>query len=401
MIATLGVLLMQLGGVAGSVWVEQPIGSQSDFRSVQALNTQVAWASGNHGTVARTMDGGKTWHAQFVSAAFACDFRISALDSENALLVSASYPPRIYRTTNGGRVWKLQYENLNSGVHLNAGAFFSKSSAMVWGDPYDGAFLILTTTDGGGVWKETPRASIPPPLKGEKGMPAAGSLTAKGSKNAWFGTGGGAVGRIFRTTNAGASWAVSPARLAAGLESGVFALDFRDAMHGVAVGTERSNVPVRSSVVIRSNDGGESWTPVSREGIDGVAESVVFVPRTSPPAIVTVGRGDSRLSTDGGVTFRPFGVKGYASVSFAGPIDAGWVVGPEGRIAKYVSGVAKEKRAMREEAPRPMGAPATSHALGQAIPGPDAPAEGATSPRLVKGTPPAGKPKSGKVQFTN
>ena len=36
----LGFLLLQLGGSIASMWVDQPIGTTIDFRSVKAIDTQ-------------------------------------------------------------------------------------------------------------------------------------------------------------------------------------------------------------------------------------------------------------------------------------------------------------------------------------------------------------------------
>lgn len=374
---TVGFLLLQLGGVIASSWVQQPIGTTVDFRSVRAINTEVAWASGNKGTFARTVDGGKTWHASFVPAASKCDFRIHALDVDNAVLVSAIPPARVYRTTNGGRVWSLQYEDLTPGVRLKGGAFWNTARGVVCGDPVEGSFLVLTTTDGGGVWRKTSPGRIPPPLPNEVNLrPAAFAIA--GSDHAWFGTGGGTQARIFRTTDGGESWTVTPTRFPAGPGRGILSLTFRDPLNGVAVG---------GNAISRSTNGGATWSVPSPVRAPTAIETVVYVPDSKPMALVGVGRAGSVFSTDGGVSWGALGKDSFDAISFAGPVDAGWGVASEGRIEKFASGVSRS-RSLRagEDTTRLVNQPPVEKpTLGRVEASPTAtPAKGASAPKVKR-----------------
>ena len=79
---------------------------------------------------------------------------------------------------------------------------------------------------------------MPLALKGEGAFAASGTcLIVEGERNAWFGTGGATVARVFRSTDRGLTWTVHETPVAAGSASaGIFSLAFRDALHGVAVG---------------------------------------------------------------------------------------------------------------------------------------------------------------------
>ena len=102
------------------------------------------------------------------------------------------------------------------------------------GDPVDSRFAILTTDDGGVTWRRSPRVLMPLALKGEGAFAASGTcLIVHGERNAWFGTGGAAVSRVFRTTDRGQSWTVHETPIAAGNASaGIFSLAFRDPLTG-------------------------------------------------------------------------------------------------------------------------------------------------------------------------
>ena len=56
----LGVFLLWLTPVASGQWVEQTSPTKERLRGLSAVNSQVAWASGNRGTVLVTTDGGST-----------------------------------------------------------------------------------------------------------------------------------------------------------------------------------------------------------------------------------------------------------------------------------------------------------------------------------------------------
>ena len=59
--------------------------------------------------------------------------------------------------------------------------------------------------------------NIPQPLEGEAGFAASGTcLAVQGKSNVWFGTGGGSIARIFRSTDGGDTWKVSETPMLSG-----------------------------------------------------------------------------------------------------------------------------------------------------------------------------------------
>lgn len=59
-------LLIFLGGFADaahSQWVIQESNTTADLRGIRAVGGGIAWASGTHGTLLRTVDGGRVWSA--------------------------------------------------------------------------------------------------------------------------------------------------------------------------------------------------------------------------------------------------------------------------------------------------------------------------------------------------
>ena len=106
------------------------------------------------------------------------------------------------RTTNGGGTWTLVFQNTEPTAFYDCMAFWDKHRGIAMSDPIDGRFRILATNDGGRSWHIVD-ADMPPALPGEAGFAASGQCVATaGGRDVWFGTGGGAVARVFTQANA-------------------------------------------------------------------------------------------------------------------------------------------------------------------------------------------------------
>ena len=169
---------------------------------------------------------------------------------------------RIYRTADGGASWALQHTNRDPKGFLDAIAFWDADHGLALGDPVDGRFVILTTDDGGRTWSRIADAGMPEALPGEGAFAASGTcLVTQGHSNAWFGTGGGASARVFRSTDRGRTWTVASTPVRAGSpSSGIFSLAFRDADHGVAVGGDYKSLADKTANLALTDDGGRTWS---------------------------------------------------------------------------------------------------------------------------------------------
>ena len=99
-------------------WQAQAAPTEVHLRGLCAVDQNVAWASGSKGTFLRTVDGGETWHLAQVPGAEELDFRdVEALDGQTAWLLSIGddSKSRIYKTTDAGKRWTLQFQNQTTG----------------------------------------------------------------------------------------------------------------------------------------------------------------------------------------------------------------------------------------------------------------------------------------------
>jgi photosystem II stability/assembly factor-like uncharacterized protein len=317
-------LVLVVGGV-----VRVDTGTTASFRAVSAApDGRSVWASGRDGTVLKSQDG-TGWLVDSLPEAQAFDLRgIVAVGGGAAYaMVSRVDTARIYKTTDGGDHWELQYDDTRPGVLLDGIAFWDPLHGIALGDPIDGTFLVLTTDDGGATWTRVASGALPAPEPGEGAFAASNTALVVGPQGlAWFATGGGARARVFRTDDAGQYWTVSDLPIAAGdATAGAFSLAFRDARHGLAVGGDYAVPDSSRANVARTDDGGRSWH---------LADSARTVPYVSAvmaaggdTAVATGPRG-TFLTVDWGTHWRRVDSVRYNAVAVAR--DRAILVGPKG-----------------------------------------------------------------------
>ncbi|MFC2156787.1 WD40/YVTN/BNR-like repeat-containing protein [Acidobacteriota bacterium] len=318
-------------------WEIQVIGTEASLRGICAVDKNVCWVSGSQGTVARTVNAGKTWQTFQVKGCEDLDFRdVHAFDKDNALILSAGRPGKILKTKNGGADWEETYSNDTEGVFFNSMAFWDASSGIAVGDPIDGRFLLIRTQNGGGYWEEIPFDKRPIALEGEAGFAASGTCIAVfGKGHVWFGT-GGATARVGNSDDYGETWTMSETPMQKGQSSqGIFSLSFKDEKAGIIVGGDYQQPSEREGIAARTEDGGSSWIQMEPEKPGGYRSSVAFIPRSNNSYVV-MGKEGADITRDGGLTWVSLETDGYYCMSIAPGGQAGWAAGSNGRIVHFV-----------------------------------------------------------------
>jgi subtilisin family serine protease len=257
-----------VGGASGgaeSAWIEQNTHFTSQYRGVfqtSIADPNTAWIltyDGTGGSItsdfARTADGGETWIPDTIEApdqlAPGC---ISAADDMNAwvAMYNTSGGGGIYHTDDGGATWSEQPTAAFDGASSfpNVVHMFNASEGFCMGDPEGGEFEVYTTTDGGTNWSRVDGANLPDPLTDEMGW--TGVYDAVGDI-AWFGTNNG---RIFKTTDKGATWEV----LTTG-EDNVSRISMTDENNGfiIAQVQDQTTGEITSWAMRKTTDGGQTW----------------------------------------------------------------------------------------------------------------------------------------------
>jgi photosystem II stability/assembly factor-like uncharacterized protein len=332
----LAVMMLAIGeSAAVAQWQKQAIGTEADpnFRGLSVVSPSIAWVSGTGGSYRRTTDGGKTWTSGTVAGADKLDFRdVEACAESTAYLLSAGpgADSRIYKTTDAGKSWVIQFQNADPDGFFDALAFWDESHGIALGDPVKGRFQLIATDDGGKHWKPLDAKDLPPALPKEGAFAASGTcLVTHGDNDVWFATGGAKVGRVFHSADRGRTWTVAETPVAAGVESaGIFSIAFRDREHGIAVGGDYKKEKETGATAAITSDGGKTWTLV--DGALPYRSAVAW----AKDRWIAVGPSGSNISTDDGKTWKPLDGEKYNSVAFA-PTGDGWAAGPHGRIAKF------------------------------------------------------------------
>ena len=335
-------LLFFLCAAALAQWSPQQSNTTAGLRGLSVVDANVVWASGTGGTFLRTTDGGATWKPGTVAGAEKLDFRdVHAVDANTAYLLSIGNgdQSRIYKTTDAGKNWSLQYTVQNPKGFLDCMSFWDARHGIAVGDPIDGHFELLITTDGA-HWAPLAPEKIPDVQTGEGAFAASGTCIAtyaekKGRKEAWqawFVTGN--ASRVFHTSDSGKVWTATETPLVAGSDSvGVFSIAVVDADRLAIVGGDYKAPRMVKPNAAYSAEGGKTWTE-SRKRPAGFRSAVAIVPDTPGPTAIAVGPSGIDYSLDHGGSWTEMQEANLNSVAFA---DAhhGWAVGPRGVILKF------------------------------------------------------------------
>src|ERR1700677_4879641 len=166
----------------GVSWSVQTSGIDTNLRGVSAADNPdstgqhvVVWACGSNGVILFSSNEGKTWMRLHVAGGEALDFRsIVAFDAKTALVMSSGEgdKSRIYKTTDGGENWKLEFTDKRPSFFLDA--LVCNAECYALSDPVDGKFVIVATHHSED-WKELPSDAMPPRLPGQGAFAPGGT----------------------------------------------------------------------------------------------------------------------------------------------------------------------------------------------------------------------------------
>lgn len=320
----------------GPGWRLTPTGSDARLRGLAAVSGKVAWLAGSGGTVLRTTDAGRTWQDVAPPGAAGLEFRdVEAFDARRAvvLAIGEGDASRVYSTADGGRTWTLGFKSDDPRAFYDCVTFFDSRNGLAMSDPVDGRFRIISTSDSGRTWRVLPDEGMPPALEGEAGFAASGQcLVSHGSRDVWLATGGGSRSRVFHSRDRGRTWTVADTPLPSSPSQGVFAVAFRDARHGIAVGGDYRPGEPSPAAAATTSDGGRTWRPARRPPAE-YRSGLAYL----GPAALAVGPTGSDGTLDGGRTWTRFDTGSFDTVDCV-PGGGCWASGEAGRAARLTFG---------------------------------------------------------------
>jgi photosystem II stability/assembly factor-like uncharacterized protein len=263
---------------------------------------------------------------------------VHAMSATRAWLLAAGSgeASRIYRTNDGGATWTLQWVNEEPEGFYDCFDFWDAQRGFVYGDAVGGSLRVLVTGDGGATWSRVPDQGLPPALPSEGGFAASGTCAATGEDGrAWIAAGNAARARVFRTTDFGRSWDAADVPVVAGESAGLTSISMVDAARGLAFGGHLSDRENAGAKVAHTTDGGRSWTAAPASPLLGAIYGGTHVPGSDGSVIYVVGPGGAAESRDAGQSWAVLDTRAWWGVGSAG-VDATWIAGPQGRIAKLL-----------------------------------------------------------------
>ena len=311
---------------------EQPLLGPVEFRGLHAVSKEVVWASGSNGWVYHTTTGGEHWTIDTIPGAtnlFLVD--IWAKDARRAYVVGTDFRggyAAIYATTDGGTTWTRQWELRRPEAFLDGITCFSDRKCLAIGDPVDGNYLLLVTEDGGARWQRVGVSGLPAMLPNEAAFAASGTEITSRKNTAWFVTGGGPHARVWRSRDRGWSWDVRETPLVGGGSAGLFGIAMQDDRNGLAAGGDYQQPNDSQPNLLRTTDGGVTWTLAGRTTPIGVRWGLTSGGRGLYLATAPTGTGITR---DGGTTWTVLDTKPANTASCAGGVC--WLAG-RNRLAK-------------------------------------------------------------------
>jgi photosystem II stability/assembly factor-like uncharacterized protein len=325
-------------------WKVQTSGLDTNLRGVSAAHASnvegagaaVVWASGSNGVILKSTDEGATWKRVHVAGGEALDFRgIVAFNASTAYVMSSGEgeKSRIYKTTDGGETWSLQYTEKRKEFFLDTIACLSEAHCLALGDPLDGKFLLLNTTDGQ-HWNSLTGANMPAALPGEGAFAASNTCLLLSGEKIFFGTGGPAA-RVFRSPDSGRTWTAVETHVAHGnASSGIFSMARRNENEIVVVGGDYQDPSRASAVAAYSFDEGKTWQ-LSEQQPGGYRSSVACIDGGLCVASGPNGE-DASVNKISAARWKPTDSLNLNAVVI---LDAGhgWAVGPKGSIARFVN----------------------------------------------------------------
>jgi len=276
-----GTILRSVDG--GSTWAVVPSGTSVALNGVAFAGAGLGLAVGESGTMLRSVDGGLTWSV----AASGTGLPLAAVafaGSESAAFAVGS--DSVFRSTDGGQGWSLvsTHSVCFPGSACSPYAF----TGIAFADASTGVAVgksgrAIRSTDGGATWSNAAMKNY--------GVMQDVAFAAPG-----FGVavGGGCAPILATSTDAGQSWELKSEEGIVILcpPRGYLAISLPTARTGFVVGTP-------AEAIMRTTDGGASWSPTAPSGTQDSLLGVAFI---NPTSGVAVGdRGTILVTSTGGL----------------------------------------------------------------------------------------------------
>lgn len=309
-------------------------GPHRSLRGLCAVSDRIVWVSGSAGTVGRSLDGGKTWTWTTVPRYEKRDFRdIEAFDANNAIIMAVAEPAQLLKTADGGKTWRVVYQNDTHGMFLDAMEFWNQDAGIVVGDPVNGRFFVARSFDGGDTWHDIPFQELPAADSGEGCFASSGTNVRPLDRDEAVFVSGGPHSRIFIRDKA-----IDLPILQGAASTGANSVAVKDhnKLHGgnhlIVVGGDFTNDTLTEKNCFLSHDRGQTWIRPTTPP-HGYRSCVEYIGGHN---VLSCGLTGVDLSTDDGMNWQLISSTGFHVCRIAKKGHTVFLAGSNGRIAKLV-----------------------------------------------------------------
>ncbi|GGG59143.1 WD40/YVTN/BNR-like repeat-containing protein [Bizionia arctica] len=257
------------------------------------------------------------------------EFRSIAHTTTDFFMLSVGDPALLFKTGDQGNM-NLVYLEEHPKVFYDAMAFWNDQEGIAIGDTTDSCLSIIVTRDGGKTWNKIPCSNLPKGIEGEGAFAASNTNISIVGDNTWIAT---TAGRIYSSKDKGVSWDVVQTPIIHEKETeGIYSLDFYDELNGYAIGGDYTNPDNNKANKISTIDGGKTWSLIAEGQNPGYRSCVQYIPNREGKELVTVGFKGIDYSNDGGNTWKNLSKEGFYTIRFLN--DSVAYAAGQGRISK-------------------------------------------------------------------
>jgi photosystem II stability/assembly factor-like uncharacterized protein len=293
-----------VGGPAQYEWIPVTSNTTNNLWSVHFPDASNGWVAGEWATALHSVNGGRNWSPQSVSA----ETHFLSVYAANTSKVYLASMDNVYTSTDGGAYWTPKFTNTSNTYFLDL-FFLNQSTGWAVG----GYVTVDKTTDGGDTWN----------LVGNTGFSPC-DFTSVHFRDASNGWGVGDCGVVASSSNGGINW-----------NGGEFYFNTMANFKSVFfINTDIGWIVGDSGIVMKTTNGGGFWNRIETNQ-NYYLNSVIFIDANTGWAA-----GDNGLiirTTNGGLNWTEDESHTFNKLRciYFIPSGLGWAVGDNGTILRY------------------------------------------------------------------
>ena len=316
------------------VVIEDVFADSLSIRAIVPIDDQKVWFAANQGRVG-LIDNKIPKLATIKYEDSLLHFRSVAALKDAVFVLSIGNPGVLYKIGfNGEEATNIEevYSERGEKVFYDAIAFWNDQEGIAMGDPTDNCLSIIVTRDGGNNWEKISCDVLPEVESGEAAFAASNTNIAIVKNHVWIAS-GGKRSRVFHSADKGVNWEVfETPMLQGGTMTGIYSIDFYDENTGVIFGGNWEKKEFNEGNKALTKDGGKTWELLSNGAGPGYRSSVSFVPGTKGKGLVAVGSPGISYSNDQGENWMEMSKEGFYAIEFVN--DSVAFASGRNRIAK-------------------------------------------------------------------